>query len=220
MNPLPIALFLFVLLAVLVLISKGASRHYPYQQREHLFTPAEWRFYQVLRNAVPEGLEFFGKVRVADVLKPEAGLDRSTWQRSFNKIAGKHFDFILVESTSGRMVCGIELNDHSHQRRDRQERDAFLTGACKNARFPLLMVPAARQYDVVALREQIQQTIAGTASAALGPSETSSALPLEAQVCPKCGSPLVEKTARRGKNAGRTFLSCADFPRCRYSRAL
>lgn len=36
--------------------------------------------------------------------------------------------------------------------------------------------------------------------------------------CPKCGSRLVRRTARQGKNAGQTFLGCSGFPKCRYTR--
>jgi hypothetical protein len=207
--------FFLILLAFAFLSRKRGADSYPYQQQEQLFTPAEWRFYQVLRQAVPEGVTIFGKVRGADVLKPEKGLDRSTWQKSFNKIAMKHFDFVLAESDSGRMFCAIELNDRSHQRRDRQERDAFLVGACENAKFPLLMVPTAKEYDAAALLDSVQRCIAGEAQLAANDHS-----PNDGNRCPRCGSPLVEKTARRGKNAGGTFLSCADFPRCKYSRAL
>jgi len=37
-------------------------------------------------------------------------------------------------------------------------------------------------------------------------------------VCPKCGSNLVERTARKGSNAGSKFLGCEDYPRCRFTR--
>ncbi len=36
-------------------------------------------------------------------------------------------------------------------------------------------------------------------------------------VCPKCGSSLVERTAKNGPNAGRKFLGCKDYPRCRFT---
>ena len=36
------------------------------------------------------------------------------------------------------------------------------------------------------------------------------------KVCPKCSGELVERTAKRGPNAGNTFLGCANFPKCRY----
>ena len=37
-------------------------------------------------------------------------------------------------------------------------------------------------------------------------------------VCPKCGSNLVERTARKGPNAGSQFLGCENYPRCRFTR--
>lgn len=39
-------------------------------------------------------------------------------------------------------------------------------------------------------------------------------------VCPRCGSPLVVRVARRGHNAGQRFLGCTAYPRCRYARSL
>lgn len=38
------------------------------------------------------------------------------------------------------------------------------------------------------------------------------------EVCPRCSGELVERTAKRGANAGNTFLGCANFPRCRYTK--
>ncbi|MEM5785911.1 MAG: NERD domain-containing protein [Syntrophobacteraceae bacterium] len=35
-------------------------------------------------------------------------------------------------------------------------------------------------------------------------------------ICPKCGSPLIKRVARQGKQAGREFLGCSGFPNCRY----
>lgn len=33
--------------------------------------------------------------------------------------------------------------------------------------------------------------------------------------CPKCGSPMVQKTARSGTRIGQSFLGCSTWPRCR-----
>jgi predicted RNA-binding Zn-ribbon protein involved in translation (DUF1610 family) len=35
--------------------------------------------------------------------------------------------------------------------------------------------------------------------------------------CPKCGSGLVLRTARTGKNAGAQFYGCSEYPKCRYT---
>lgn len=37
-------------------------------------------------------------------------------------------------------------------------------------------------------------------------------------VCPKCGSNLVERTARKGPNAGSKFLGCENYPKCRFTK--
>lgn len=37
-------------------------------------------------------------------------------------------------------------------------------------------------------------------------------------VCPRCGSALIQKTARQGANAGSTFLGCTNYPRCRFTK--
>jgi predicted RNA-binding Zn-ribbon protein involved in translation (DUF1610 family) len=41
-----------------------------------------------------------------------------------------------------------------------------------------------------------------------------------AATCPKCGSALVRRTARTGRFAGREFLGCSGYPKCRYIRNL
>lgn len=33
--------------------------------------------------------------------------------------------------------------------------------------------------------------------------------------CPRCGSPMVRREAKRGANAGRSFFGCSRFPECR-----
>lgn len=39
-------------------------------------------------------------------------------------------------------------------------------------------------------------------------------------LCPRCGAPLVVRTARSGPNAGGSFLGCSAYPRCRYTKSL
>jgi ssDNA-binding Zn-finger/Zn-ribbon topoisomerase 1 len=33
--------------------------------------------------------------------------------------------------------------------------------------------------------------------------------------CPKCGSPMILRTAKRGPNAGGKFYGCSNYPRCK-----
>ncbi len=38
----------------------------------------------------------------------------------------------------------------------------------------------------------------------------------EELICPKCGSKLVLRVAKKGENAGNQFYGCSAFPKCRY----
>jgi len=37
-------------------------------------------------------------------------------------------------------------------------------------------------------------------------------------VCPRCGSKLVERTAKKGPNVGSKFLGCEGYPKCRFTK--
>lgn len=39
-------------------------------------------------------------------------------------------------------------------------------------------------------------------------------------VCPRCGSALVERKAKKGPKAGSRFLGCEGYPRCRFTRRI
>ena len=39
----------------------------------------------------------------------------------------------------------------------------------------------------------------------------------KANQCPKCGSEMVERIAKKGANAGKAFPGCSSFPKCRHT---
>lgn len=38
--------------------------------------------------------------------------------------------------------------------------------------------------------------------------------------CPKCGSSMIRRTARRGRSTGQDFWGCSEYPRCRGTRSI
>jgi ssDNA-binding Zn-finger/Zn-ribbon topoisomerase 1 len=38
--------------------------------------------------------------------------------------------------------------------------------------------------------------------------------------CPQCGRPLVERVARKGKGAGKPFLGCSGYPKCKHTQQI
>jgi hypothetical protein len=130
----------------------------PYVKSAALFTPAERSFLGVLDQATGAGYRVFGKVRVADVVDVKTS-DRGRWQRAFNRISSKHFDFVVCDGGDLSVVCVIELDDRSHQGARRQERDGFLSEVCRVAGIPLIQVPARRAYSTSELRAQLADVL-------------------------------------------------------------
>lgn len=127
-----------------------------FRLKASLLTQTELRFLNVLEQAVGPEYRILSKVRVADILDVVAG-DNSSRQSGFNRISGKHFDFVVCSARDWAILYAVELDDSSHERRDRQERDAFLNDACNCAGLPLHRFPVQRQYSVDALRAKLQQ---------------------------------------------------------------
>nr|WP_255725124.1 DUF2726 domain-containing protein [Photobacterium sp. OFAV2-7] len=179
-----------------------------YQSTGALFTAAERSFYGVLTQALKDEYVVFGKVRVADIIKPQSGLSRSQWQQAFNKISAKHIDFVICDINTLSVLCAVELDDSSHQKDERVKRDAFLSEAFTSAKIPLVKIGARRAYLISDIRNQLEAYMATAESPT---SDTD-----DFQACPKCGSALIERVAKRGKNQGESFLGCSSYPKCRY----
>lgn len=153
-----IVIVLAIVAAVFWLARHSGQEVLPaFERRGPLVTDAELRFYRALQMAVGGSWSVFAMVRLADLLKVRKGIAAAqTWR---NKTFGKHIDFVLCENDSLRVCLAIELDDSSHLRADRKERDAFIQQALSSAGLPLLRVPVAEHYDKIELRKTIDQAI-------------------------------------------------------------
>lgn len=138
--------------------SKGSDvsrQEYSYQIRGTLLTPSEIKFYHALKQAVGDDFIIFSKVRVAGVLTPENGLNKSHWQRAFNKISAKHFDFVLCNLEDLTVEAVIELDDKSHQKSGRTDRDNFLNQAAQSSALKMLRFAVKPSYSISEIKSKI-----------------------------------------------------------------
>jgi very-short-patch-repair endonuclease len=194
----------------------------PYRVRDDFLSPAERSFYGVLTDVVAGLYVVCPKVNVADLLYV---VNRRANIAYLNKIDRKHVDFVLCEPGPMRPVAAVELDDSSHQRRDRQERDEFLDQAFQAAGFPVIHFAARTGYNAAAVSEEITRALAmpsktpENASALLATSVADAPSVIAGGQCPRCGGTLVERVSRRDPNAER-FLGCENYPRCRYRASI
>jgi very-short-patch-repair endonuclease len=185
------------------------TQQLPYRLRDDFLSPAELSFYRVLQLAVRDRATIVTKVNLADIFFVARPNENQLYR---NKIDRKHVDFLLCDLATMKPRCGIELDDSSHARRDRQERDEFVDQVFHVAGLPLLRFPARASYDPKAIASELAKFLDATQielPAAI--SIPSSGLP----ICPKCNLPMVERVASKGPNKGKQFWGCQNYPRCR-----
>lgn len=103
-----------------------------------ILTDREYGFYVKLRDLADEyELQIFTKVRLADLIEPKDRSDLSLWWECFNKIKAKHIDFALADRDTN-IILLIELDDSTHARADRVERDEFVDAILDNTGYTLM----------------------------------------------------------------------------------
>lgn len=195
-------------------VEKDTAPQYPYHLRDDFLSAAELNFYRVLVTAVSDWAIIFTKVSLGDLFFAQTG-DRGQNQAYRNKIDRKHVDFLLCDPQTVRPILGIELDDKSHQRADRQKRDQFVDQVFAAAGLPLAHIPVQRSYPTEKLGRLLQSRALGNPDAASKPAPGDENTDPTAPTCPKCGAEMKLRTARSGTNKGNQFWGCSNYPRCR-----
>jgi ssDNA-binding Zn-finger/Zn-ribbon topoisomerase 1 len=185
----------------------------PYKKRDDFLTEAERSFYFTLKVFLENKAVICPKVSLKDIIFINKCVGKD-YMKYFGKIAKKHVDFILCEPLTMKTICGVELDDSSHSKANRQQRDVFVDKVFEAANFKLVHIPLKNAYSFDELKniistlenkELIQELITNT--------EITTGVN-----CPKCGVPMLKRKSTKGENAGKEFYGCPNFPKCREIR--
>jgi very-short-patch-repair endonuclease len=121
-----------------------------------IFTNAERKFYYVLAPLLKQyGYIAFPKVRLADIIETKS-TDLSTYWKEFNKIKSKHIDFLICEDITFRPEFIVELDDPTHNKKDRISRDEFVDRSLNMAGLKVYRIKVSDIYDPEKLKQQLQ----------------------------------------------------------------
>lgn len=180
-----------------------------YASKGILLTNAEIPFFHVLRNMTKDHLVIFPHVALRDLVS--VVVDQSEYFTFFNKIDRKQVDFVLCEPKTLKPVFVIELDDASHKRPDRMERDAFVEQVFEEANIPLVRVPVAGTYDQEKLsglfKEAVKKYVEHK-NKEVSQQHTFDNPPL----CPRHD---VRMVLRKARKTGENFWGCPNYPQCR-----
>lgn len=229
-----IVLFVFLVVAAL-LKSKGASTaDISYESERVLFTPAERSFLGVLEQVIGSEYRIFGKVRLADIIRPPKGLSKSRQTTALNKVNRKHVDFLICRQSDLSIVGAVELDDKSHRQSDREDRDGFVDKALSSAGIPIVHFPAKAGYQLAEVQAKLASLITPATvthlpqppiQQSLGTPELKPTAAVEPVAnpaveeqntsCPACGAVMVKRKAANGPHAGKYFWACSSYPKCK-----
>lgn len=130
-----------------------AKETLPYERVQYLLTKAERSFFGVLESSLSESYLIFAKVRLADLIKVHSKTESR--QTFFNRIQSKHIDFVICDREYIRPLVAVELDDSSHKKTNRQDRDEFVDDALNAAGLPLVRFQAKTAYN----RQEVAETL-------------------------------------------------------------
>ncbi len=140
-------IFAVIVLAVVIItavkFSSGSEKRKVFKNNKHSYftkelvmTQTEAEFFKKLNSVASERYFVFPQVHLSALLDHKVkGQD---WGIAFRHINGKSVDFVLCDKVTLQPVYAIELDDLTHERRDRVTRDAEVERIFKEARLPLV----------------------------------------------------------------------------------
>jgi very-short-patch-repair endonuclease len=128
---------------------------YRYTRKQFFLTRAEHECYDALVAAVGDKYHIFAQVHLPTILDNKVkGQD---WRAALAHINRKSVDFVLCDKAYISPKLAIELDDKSHERPDRQERDKEVECILADAGVPLLRLENKGHFDPQELAQRINE---------------------------------------------------------------
>jgi len=102
-----------------------------YERKKTMLSRPEYNFLLMLRDISPDKYDVVPQVALLNVI------DKKT-NTSYRNELFRVCDYCFVDRDTFEPLLLVELNDRSHLRADRQERDAKVAAICADAGIPLL----------------------------------------------------------------------------------
>jgi len=131
---------------------------YRYQRKEFFMSRPEHVFFDILVSIVGDRYYVFPQLHLSTLLLSK-GQD---WYGARGHITQKSVDFVICDKAYIKPLLAIELDDSSHERAGRQDRDAEVERIFKEVGLPLLRFPNQSQYNKGEIRNQIFQALSIT----------------------------------------------------------
>lgn len=148
------AIFLFVESKTSINASK---KGYKYKRKDFFMSRAEHECYDALIVAVGDKYYVFPQVHLPTLIDNK--VVGQNWKGAFSHISQKSVDFVLCDKLYISPKLAIELDDKTHERQDRIDRDGIVERIFKDAGLPLLRLENRGRFNPTELLEKINTVL-------------------------------------------------------------
>lgn len=169
MLPLSLPIFVFLLFVFAALVAyakisvniehvdvekvKPDFQKLPYIKKKYLMTKAEWLFYRQLDRLIKDTFYIVPQVVLGALV--EVRKNEYLFKAYNNKINKKRIDFVIFSKPYFNPILMIELDDITHDRHDRIERDTFVDAVAKCSNLPIVHIKNKDMYNLVPIKEKL-----------------------------------------------------------------
>ena len=205
------------------------TENFPYARGRTLLTPEEQSFFLVLTQALADRYNVFAKVKLTEILKVRSGVSEKRLEAERGKIWDEYVDFVVCDKEDSSILGVVELDETTHQPDGRRRRNATVDHALSSAGIPVVYAPVREDYAIDDIRIEMSRSLflqwkennGADAAKEVEKNTRTADRPVAEKslgLCPDCGSPLKMHQAKKGKFAGKHFLTSSRYPRCKNIR--
>ncbi len=158
----PIILGLIVLVVLVGLFRRKTQKAQPYKylygRKASVMTHTEQEFFRLLTRIIGDRFLVFPQIHLPSIV--EHKIKGQSWFGAFRHIDEKSVDYVLCEKNSLHTVLAIELDDPSHERPDRIQRDIEVQRILESANLPLLRIKGREMLDGDLVLKRVNEILA------------------------------------------------------------
>lgn len=124
---------------------------YAYDPKKALLSTVEQHFFDAIKKALPEGFLAFPQINLATFIT-------ATDQSIYHNELFRNVDFLITDSDYKPRVA-IEINDQTHQQRERKTRDRKVKDICAEAGIPLITFWTSYGVNQEYIQKKITETL-------------------------------------------------------------
>ena len=118
--------------------SQIKKSQYKYYAKSYVMTSRENECFKILNEIFSSKWFVVPQVHLSALL--DYRVKGQNWNAAFRHINGKSVDFVLIGKESYKVICAIELDDSTHNKPERKERDVEIERIFNQARIPLARI--------------------------------------------------------------------------------